>query len=173
MDNKLMITFDKLEPDPSLRERTRRKIYHRPGKRNIRVTRFISFAAVILCAVLCIYVHVSNTGFRCGNRNPMNIPLPEDEIKDHLFFDSPDDPEEAFMYNNHYYIWVGTRDYDTVKELLDRELADSDELESTGFGILTDMKIYSVTGYDENVLLIGIVEKTDGIRQARIYAVSI
>lgn len=38
MNNKLMITFDKLEPEPSLRERTRRKIYHRPDKRHTKVT---------------------------------------------------------------------------------------------------------------------------------------
>ena len=173
MNNKLMITFDKLEPDPSLRERTRRKIYHRSNKRNTKVTRLVSSAAIILCAVLCIHVHVSNTGFRYGDRKPMDIPMPEGEIKNHPFADFPDDLNEAFIYNNHYYMWVGTSDYDAVKELLDRELADSDELESAEFGILTDMKIYSVTGCDENVLLVGIVEKPDGIKQARIYAASL
>lgn len=173
MNNKLMITFNKLEPDPSLRERTRRKIYHRPGKRNIRVTKLVSSVAVILCAVFCIYMHVSDTGSNYDNRNPMDIPMSKGEIKNHFFADFPDDPEEAFIYNNHYYMWVGTSDYDAVKELLDRELADSEELESAKFGRLTDMKIYSVKGYDENVLLIGIVEKTDGIKEAKIYAASL
>lgn len=88
MNNKLMITSGKSEPDPNLRERTRRKIYYRSGKRNVRMTRLVSSAAVMLCAVLCMHMHGSDTGSSYGNRNSMDIPISEGEIKNNLFTDS-------------------------------------------------------------------------------------